>query len=443
MLQKLKQKLYREKSDFDKFRKELSYKDNLILFGTFNVIKEGYDAADIKVTQQVMKMFYVYLKIELQKDQPIVEFQAVYPFVNKCIFGKADCVEYIKESDLDELKQLFERCYEIFTKDTVKNSALENRLRKITDSSNLEYLSISDHKKMIIQHVYDLIDYHYLCSVSKTLKLDNFIDYDVEKTYTEAFDEDLSKKENMDKLNLGIRDRIIELKLEILDRTIKTIKKDLVVYLQNEKFKEVKKDVINSYGVYQGKLNNLLYPAVDPDNHYIGENIDKTGSHETFFDLMNKLNMNWVYDYSSAKGDSGHSYVYIYDLIMYKYRLLTYFYLNKSHNKKKKNRVIKSLDKDNLSEDKKIFYFFNEHIRSERDINAHIIRFFDEKDQTFIKMVLGLSGKAKYKKKGITPIFFSLADMNFKHKPLSASNYFPIQITAKEFIKYRESSNLN
>jgi hypothetical protein len=109
---------------------------------------------------------------------------------------------------------------------------------------------------------------------------------------------------------------------------------------------------------------------------------------------------------------------------MYKYRLLAYLLVNE-YRIKSKQKILKLLEKnDSYTADEKTFDFFTRHIQSEKDINAHIVKLFEKKYQKFIKTLLSIKTRTTYDKEEITPVFYSLVDTNFKHRPIMAATFF-------------------
>ena len=115
---------------------------------------------EVKVSKNVIKMFYAYLKIKLHGvDQNEGDIQAVYTFMSKFIFRELYDVDCFREYDIDELKNLFAKYYKVFAKDATDDDMLGKQLREITNSRKVDYSSISDLKNMIIRHIHDYIDF--------------------------------------------------------------------------------------------------------------------------------------------------------------------------------------------------------------------------------------------------------------------------------------------
>ena len=320
MLRKPKYKFTRKKSDYDKHSEKLSLGHKRLLLGTTDVIRNGTDALEVNVTKKVMRMFYVYLKIKLQEmDQIEGEMQTVYTFMNKFIFTKLYDVDYFKEYDIDELKNLFAKYYKVFVKDTTDNDMLGSKLRKTTKSGKLDYFSILYLEDTVTKYVRDYIDFLYSYYVSKTLSLDNPLEIVMREQYIAKSDKNLEKKTNIDILDRGISQRVLEIKISFFNQTMITVKKDLEAYLTAKKYEDVRTQVMDKYNEYYKKLDERVH---------LKENFTpKIRTHDTFFDVMNKLKMNWVCNCADVNGGgSEYFYVYIYDLIMYKYRLLAYFF---------------------------------------------------------------------------------------------------------------------
>lgn len=421
MPRKFKYKFSRKKSDYDKYSKKLSLGHRRLLLGTTDVIRNGMDALEVNVSKNIIKMFYVYLKIKLQEmDLREGEMPSVYTFMNKFIFGKLYDADHFKEYDIDELKNLFSKCYKVFVKDATDDDMLGRQLRKITNSRELDYLSILDLEDTVIKYVHDYIDFLYSYYVSKTLSLDNPLEIVMREQYIAKSDKNLEKKTNIDILDRGISQRVLEIKISFFNQTMITVKKDLEAYLTAKKYEDVKTQVMDKYNEYYKKLDERIH---------LKENFTpKIRTHGTFFDMMNKLKMNWVCNCADVKGGgSEYFYVYIYDLIMYKYRLLAYFLLNE-YNIKTKKEVLDSLENiESYNEDERAYDFFTRKIGSAEDINAHIIKLFEKKHQKFIKTILAVETRTPYEKDIVNPTFLSLVDMDFKHAPLAALKCFPIQ----------------
>lgn len=431
MPRKFKYKFTRKESDYDKYSKKLSPRHKRLLLGTTDVIRHGIDALEVNVTRNVIKMFYVYVKIKLQEgDQREGELKEIYTFINKYVFAEPSELAYFKEYDIDELKNLFTQCYEVFVKDTRDDDTLGIKIRKITSSGELDYHSIFEQKMRIIQLVLNYIDFLFLHYISKTLNMDHPLGLAIAKSYIEKSTRNLEKQTNIDILKRGVTQRVIEIKVSFLEQTIITVERDLKAYLSDAKYDNVKTEVLDEYNEYHGKLNESLHLKYDLAG--------KIRTHKVLFESMNELGMNWVCNCANVNGgNSEYFYVYIYDLIMYKYRLLAYLLLNE-YNIKTKQEVLDSLEKiESYDKDEMAYDFFTRNIRSAEDINAHIIKLFEKKYQKFIKTILAVGTRTPYEKSVVTPTFFSLVDMPFKHEPLASLKYFPIMITAKEYLKYR------
>ena len=409
-LKKINLGFERKKSDYDKYEFKMSGINRSILFGRHTKVKRLINDLEFQAKRNIIKMFYVYLKIKIQqKDQCQKELQTVYEFMNKSVFGS---MHRTKEYDVDNLKKLLKKCFEIFMEDIASDHVLSDRLREITGIEDIIYKLISDYEKSIIKSIQDYIDFLYLFYVSKELRLDP-----LNSTQT------ASRKTK-------IKDQVLERKMHLLDQTMSTIQRDLALYLSDERYKDVKQEIMKKYNLYYRKLDRYIHLKVDF--------LYKTRTHKKFFIMVDELHFNWLCNCADTKGiDSKEFYVYIYDIVMYKYRLLTYFYLNKAHEKKRKYRVIKLLEKNKLIENEKTFYFFNEHIRSEKDINAHIIRLFEKRYWYLAKIILAIKTRTPHNEKNINSIFNHLPHMKLKQAPLLASREYPIQITAEEHFRYK------
>jgi len=421
MFRRPKNKFSKEKSDYDKVRKKLSFRDKLILFGTTDAVAKGFNALERKLTQQIMKMFYLYLSHELyETNQTNKEFQTMYTFLDKCILRKNNCISFIKKSDLDELKQVLNKYYIIFMQNTLNNHILKDELCRATNSINYEYLSISDHSKRIIQYLHDYIDFIDMYYVSKRLALDSFIMPTITKKYIQSSDKNLSKKTNKNNLNRGINARVLEIKMSLLNQTMITIKEDLKIFLTDKKYTDVKNIIMNNYDEYYRKLDRFI--------HLKGNFASKIKKQKSTFEIMDSLQMNWICKCSDINGGgSKYFYLFVYDIVMYKFRLWAYL-LQNEWNMKTKKEVLEALEKDTLKdEEERTFDFFTRHIRNEGNINAHIIKLFGKKDQKFIQNILVIKSKKEYEKKEVTPIFFSLVNMNYRHTILDSLKYFPIR----------------
>ena len=91
MPRKTKHKSSKRDHNYSKISKKLSVVEKQIYYGCQKKIVYGMDAMQTHITKQALKIFYEYLEIELQKkDQTNVGLQAVYVFVDKCIFEAAN-----------------------------------------------------------------------------------------------------------------------------------------------------------------------------------------------------------------------------------------------------------------------------------------------------------------------------------------------------------------
>lgn len=425
MSKKIKRKLSSVKSVHKQISRKLSYKDRQIYCGSTKKIVYGIDVLQTRITQQALKIFYVYIELKLQeKNQINRDLQSLYTFIDKCIFESSEYVEYIKKSDINELKQLFEKYYYEFIEDTVNNSTLVEKLRKETNSTNIDCIGSAEYRKSIIQRVHDYIDFIDLYYVSKILIQDNLIVPLINKYSHETFPRDINKKTNKAVLDRTIKDRVREEKMSLFHQTMIIIKKDLELYLSDDKYEYVKTLVLDRYNEYYVALLEKIRLK---DNF-----APKIRSQESFFKMMDKQKMNWVYNYTESNGGSDKSfYVFIYEMVMLKYRLLAYLLCNE-YKKKSEEEILKLLDEGApYPKDDKVFDLFSIHIQSEGDINAYIIKFFEKKYQKFIKILLAIETRTRYEKKEINPLFYSLEDIPFKYNPILALRYFPVKKTPK------------
>ena len=441
MPRKIKHKSSQRDYNYSKISKKLSVVEKQIYYGYPKKIVYGIDAMQTLITKQALKVFYEYLKIELQKkDQTRAGLQAVYVFVDKCIFESAECIECIRKTDIDKLKQQFKEYYEKFLKDTVDNSTLVNHLLNMKGGTNIYDVDSMKFGKSIIQRVYDYIDFIDLYYVSQILIQDNLIVPLIKKHNYKTFPRDISKETNKTALNIKIKDEVLAEKMSLFHQTMIIIKKDLALYLSDKKYEYVKTLVLDRYNEY---YQTLLESIRLKDNF-----ASKIRSQKSFFEMMDQQKMNWVYNYSESNGGSSKSfYVFIYDIVMLKYRLLTYL-LRNEYKKKPEQEILKLLDEGApYPKDDKVFDLFSTHIQSEGDINAYIVKFFGIKYQKFIKILLAIETRTKYKQKERVPLFYSLDDISFKYNPIVALRYFPMKKTrrarlAAKSVQVRSKSNI-
>jgi hypothetical protein len=285
MPRKFKYKFVRKKSDYDKYSENLSLGHRRLLFGTTDVIRDGIDTLEVEVFKNILKIFHAYLNLRFNdEDSEKESIQMVYLFMEKFIFGKWSDVDSFIESDIDELKRVFEKCYESFVQDMLNSQPLAMQVRLSTDFRELDYSSVVEQQEGIVQLVYDYIDFLFLRYVSKTLSLDHPLGLAIAKTYIRKSTKDLDKPTNIDILKRGVAQRVIEVKISFLDQTLKTVKKDLNAYLSDEKYIDVKNRVMQEYDSYYKNIKDSLH---------IKDNLSsKVRTHENLFKDMNNLGMN-------------------------------------------------------------------------------------------------------------------------------------------------------
>ena len=423
MLRKPKHKHNRKKSVYDQYSKKFSYSDRLLLVGTTDVIKKGYSNLDIKFTRSSLMMFYLYLNYKYKNEKSVFKLCI---FMNKYFFRSTCDKASVKEYSLSEIRKSFIKYYDYYAKDMADNTTLCARICDAMKSGKIDCFFSFEHKTSILKHVEDYIDFLELYCISEMLGLDDPVEEMVARQRKSQFAKDLNTKSGKDDLRRKIESRTIEIKLTFFTNTILLIKKDLSLYLSDTKFESIRTIVESAFIDYELKLQSRL--------HFKFDHSPKVRTQKLFFNEMNKEGMNWVCNCSNGMmNEEFYFYVYIYDIVMYKFKLLTYLFNNEGK-KITQDEMLSKLAGDSYEKNDKKFDFFSRNIQKEGDINAHIIKLFPESRQRFITNILAIETRTKYINKEVSPIFASIATLFNKSAPVESLKLFILPPSKKKSI---------
>ena len=423
MLRKHKYKFTRKKSVYDQYNKKFSYSDRLLLFGTTDVIKKGHDALDIKFTRSSLMMFYLYLEYKYKNEKNALR---LCTFMHKFFFRSRCIKTSVKEYSLSEIRKNFIKYYDYYAKDMEDNTTLCTNICDAMKGGKIDYYFSFEHKTLILEHVEDYIDFLELYCISGMLSLDDPVEKMVARQRKKQFTKDPNTKSGKDDLRRRIESRTIEIKLTFFTNTINLVKKDLSLYLSDTKFKSIRTIVESAFIDYELELQSRLHFKFD---HY-----SKVRTQKQFFNEMNKEGMNWVCNCTNGiMPEDFYFYVYVYDIVMYKFKLLTYL-LNNEWKKKTQDEILSKLAGDNYEKNDKKFDFFSRNIQKSGDINAHIIKLFPESRQRFITNILAIETRTKYINKEVTPMFASIATLLDKSAPIESLKLFILPPSKKKSI---------
>ena len=420
---KLKHKFTRKKSVYDKYSKKFSFSDRSLLFGTTDVIRKGYDALDIHFTRSSLMMFYLYLEYKYKDKKDgltLCTFMHTYFFRSTCDKKR------LKEYSLNEIRKSFIKYYDYYAKDMVENTTLCTQICNAMKGGKIDSSFSFEHKTSILKHVEDYIDFLDLYCIAETLSLDDPVEEMVSRQRKRQFTKDLNTKSGKDDLRRRIESRTIEIKLTFFTNTILLIKKDLSLYLSDTKFESIRTIIESAFIDYELELQSRL--------HYKSDHFSKVRTQKSFFHEMDKLTMNWVCNCSNGMmNEELYFYVYVYDIVMYKFKLLTYL-LNNEWKKITQDEMLSKLAGDSYEKNDKKFDFFSRNIQKKGDINAHIIKLFPENKQRFITNILAIGTRTKYINKEVSPIFASIATLFDKSAPIESLKFFVLPPSKKKFI---------
>lgn len=272
----------------------------------------------------------------------------------------------------------------------------------------------SDHKKLgIIYETYNEIKREKLTGIIQLMAFESKkLERDVSSLFTYIEKVYVSKTlyldTNSDQTNRKKSDFIA---------TLNKVKMDIELFLDTDEYRSCKKYVISDFDDNYDPFIDKLHPEYG--QLWKGKKI------KILFDSLAKNKMDWI-----LEEDQINYYPYIYDILIYKYRLIAVF---KTYDiQKSKSSDIEELiwqDKLHTLGDSKKYVFFFEHIRKINDINAHIIKLFlheegAEEDQKFIKILLNITTRTPYllNKKVVLP--FPWIEMFEKSAPIDAYKIF-------------------
>ena len=272
----------------------------------------------------------------------------------------------------------------------------------------------SDHEKLgIIYETYNEIKREKLTGIIQQMAFESKkLERDVSSLFTYIENLCVSQKlyldTNSDQTNRKQSDFLA---------TLNKVKMDIELFLDTDEYRSCKIDVISDFDDNYDPFIDKLYPGY--------EQLWKGKKIKILFDSLAKNKMDWILGEDQIK-----YYPYIYDILIYKYRLIAVF---KTYDIQKKTKSdIKELiwqDKLHTLGDSKKYVFFFEHIRKISNINAHIIKLFldeegAEEDQKFIKILLNITTRTPYllNKKVVLP--FPWIEMFDKSAPIDAYKIF-------------------
>lgn len=423
MIQKPKHQCTRKKSIYDQHSKKFSYPDRLLLFGTTDVIKKGHDALDVKFTISSLMMFYCYLKHKYKDEESAFK---LCTFMHKYFFRSTYDGASVKEYLLNEIRKSFIKYYDYYAKDMANNTTLCTRICNAMKGGKIYCSFPFEYKTLILKHVEDYINFLDLYCIAETLSLDDPVERYVSDLRKRKFTKDPNTITGKNDLRRIIESGTIEIKLKFFANTIFLIKKDLSLYLSDTKFESIRTIIESAFIDYELELHNRLHFKID---HSL-----KVRTQKSFFNEMNEEGMNWVCNCSNGVMDEEfYFYVYVYDIVMYKFKLLTYL-LNNEWKKITQDEMLSKLAGDSYEKNDKKFDFFSRNIQKEGDINAHIIKLFPEDKQRFITNILAIGTRTKYINKEVSPIFASIATLFDKSAPIESLKFFVLPPSKKKFI---------
>ena len=417
MLLKPKYKFVRKKSVYDKYTRNMSYSYKLLLHGTPDVTRRGLDGLDISYTRSALSMFYLYLG-HRYKDKK--DASTLCTFMHKYFFRSTCDKKRLKEYSLNEIRKSFIEYYDYYAKDMADNTTLCTRICDAMKGGKIECSFSFEYKISILEHVENYIDFLELHCISQTLGKDDLLDKTITHQFRNKYAKNSPTKTNKKKLRIATESQIFEYKLTFFTNAILLAKKDLNLYLKDAQFDNARDHIKSAFSNYEHELQEQL--------HYKYAHSDKHRTHKEFFETMNKMGMNWICSCTEgAENEEYYFYTYVYDIVMYKFKLLTYLQ-NNEWNKKRQDEILSKLETGDYDKNEMQFDFFNRTIHKEGDINAHIIKLFpnDNDRQRFITNILAIKTRTKYKNKDRYPIYASIATLFNKSAPIESLKLFAL-----------------
>jgi len=424
MLKKPKHKIIRKKSVYDKYTRNMPYSYKLLLHGTSEAMRRGLDGLDISYTRSALLMFYLYL-VHKYKDKK--DASTLCTFMHKYFFRSTCDKKRLNEYSLSEVRKNFIKYYDYYAKDMEDNTILCTRICNGMKCGKIEYSFSYEYKTLILKHVENYIDFLELHCLSQTLGKDDLLDKITMHRLESKHLKNPPTKTSKEDIRRRAESQIFEHKLTFFTNAILLAKKDLNLYLKDAQFNNVRSDIKNAFSNYEYKLQKRL--------HYKYNHSEKSRTHKDFFETMNKMGMNWICSCTQgAENEKYYFYTYVYDIVMYKFKLLTYFQNNEENkgNKKRQDEILSKLETGHYDKREMRFDFFTRTIQKEGDINAHIIKLFPKDKQRFITNLLAVGTRTNYKDKDRYPIYASVATLFNKSAPVESLKLFALPPSKKK-----------
>ena len=207
----------------------------------------------------------------------------------------------------------------------------------------------------------------------------------------------------------------------IIIATLSKVKMDMELFLDGDEYRSCKDDFLADFNDNYGTYGTFIDKMHQKENK---QSLQITKI-KIFFDSLATNKMDWILEEDQIK-----YYPYIYDILIYKYRL---FAILKTYDiQKRKSSDIEELiwnDKLHTLGNRKEYVFFFEHIRRIGDINGHIIKLFldeegAEEDQKFIKILLNITHRYPYPLGEKVVLPFPWIEMFEKSAPIDAYKIF-------------------
>ena len=347
--------------------------------------------------EQLLKLsiayFYLQIKFksmedntpeEISKINHLLEFKKIY------LSASVDRVKPIVaegNSKLDLYKKIFVKEYSDFLL-SVQND--ENFLQNLYNKMNLQEKDVKEDNERLASKCYAFIAqlgflFDYLEKFEQNvIYTDDVIDERIKEKYETLNKRDLTKITNRKYLDKTIFEQSLKVKSQKFLLTLEVVKKDLKQILDTDEFGSSKDDIMEEFTQYYNEIVGELNLKGD-----IYLKIEKL---KKFFALLKYNEMNWL-----REENQQIYYVYIYDILIFKYRLYAVF---KTYNffKKKESEINDLIDQNKLHtiEDIKQYVFLYKHIKTDGDINGLLIKMFEGDSQFLIKTILNVKTRTNY-----------------------------------------------
>ncbi len=271
------------------------------------------------------------------------------------------------------------------------------------------------HRKELEKFLADLFTFIESFYILKTLYRDSEIYNKIEQRYIENHTMNLALKKT-------IIDEVNYKKYEIVQKTLKKVRRDIEEILNTAEFKHSKKDFILEFRKYEEKLNQKMTRKID-------RSLFNSKNAKNFFNTLEKEDVNWIMEEDGIK-----FYPMIYDVLFFKYMLFAIFKTYDAH--KRPTREIDGIIESNKMwtyGEKKVYLLLYRHIKNIGDINANIGRLFPGKAT---KAILGIAN-GSYPTREKVVLFFHLTELIHKSHPVIAYKIFfsALKLSANPEIK--------